>query len=216
MAVTVQLIAKLREATGAGMMDVKNALDEAGGDESKAIEILRKKGAAKAVKRAGKIAAEGRVVSYIHGEGRVGVLVEVNCETDFVSRGDRFGTLTRDVAMHIAATNPQFVSRADVPAELVEKEKSIYRDQLAAEKKPAEMIEKILEGKIGKYFADVCLLEQTWIKDDTMTIEQMLAAATGELGEKIAIRRFARYEVGEGIEKEVVDFAAEVTAQAGM
>ncbi|MEK7648029.1 MAG: translation elongation factor Ts [Patescibacteria group bacterium] len=216
MAVSVQLIAKLREATGAGMMDVKNALDEAGGDESKAIEILRKKGTAKAVKRAGKIAAEGRVVSYIHGEGRVGVLVEVNCETDFVSRGEKFGALTRDVAMHIAAANPQYVSRTEVPAELVEKEKAIYRDQLAAEKKPAEMIEKILEGKIGKYFADICLLEQAWIKDDSMTIEQMLAAATGEIGEKIAVRRFARYEVGEGIEKEVVDFAAEVNAQAGM
>lgn len=216
MAVTVQLIAKLREATGAGMMDVKNALEEAGGDENMAIEILRKKGAAKAVKRAGKVAAEGRVVSYIHGEGRVGVLVEINCETDFVARGDKFVALTRDIAMHIAAANPQFVSRADVPAEAVEKEKAIYRDQLAAEKKPAEMIEKILEGKISKFYAEVCLLEQTYIKNEDMTIEQMLAAATGEIGEKIAVRRFARYEVGEGIEKETTDFVAEVTAQAGI
>lgn len=215
MSISVATISKLRDLTGAGMMDVKNALDEASGDEAKAIEILRKKGAAKAVKRASKVAAEGRVASYIHGEGRVGVLVEVNCETDFVSRGDKFGALVKDIAMHIAAVNPQYVSRDQMPTDMVEKEKNVYREQMAAEGKPADVMEKIIEGKLKKFYEDICLMEQKFIKDEDRTVGQVIEAAVGEIGEKIVVRRFARYELGEGIEKESVDFVAEVNAQLG-
>lgn len=213
MAISVSTISKLRELTGAGMMDVKSALDEAGGDEQKAIEILRKKGAAKAVKRAGKVAAEGKVASYIHGEGRVGVLVEVNCETDFVARSEKFVQLVKDIAMHIAGANPQYVRREDVPGDALEREKAIYREQLAAEGKPADIIEKAVEGKAKRFYSEVCLLDQPFIKDEDKTVEQLINQVVGEIGEKIVVRRFVRYELGEGIEKEVADFVAEVQAQ---
>lgn len=215
MSIPASDIAKLRAETGAGMMDCKAALEETGGDAQKAVEWLRKKGVLRAAKRAGNVAAEGAVISYIHAGGKVGVLVEVNCETDFVARTDGFQALGKDVAMHIAAANPLYVSRADVPEEVVEKEKNVYREQLRAEGKPAEMIEKIVEGKAARFYSEVCLLEQSFVKDEEKTVEQLLAGKTGEIGEKIAVRRFARFALGEGMEKKETDFAAEVAAQMG-
>lgn len=206
-------IAKLRAQTGAGMLDCKKALDEADGNFDAAVEILYKKGIAKAAKRADKIAAEGIVASYIHGGGKVGVLVEVNCETDFVAKNDHFQDLVKDIAMHIAAVAPLYVRPDDVPADVLDKEKNVYREQLQAEGKPADMIEKILEGKINKYLSEICLLNQPFVKDEDKTIDQLLTEKTGEIGEKITVRRFARYELGEGIEKEEKDFAAEVEEQ---
>ncbi len=215
MGVDLQTITKIRERTGAGMMDVKKALDEAQGNEEKAIELLRKRGAAKAVKRAGKVAAEGLVHSYIHGQGRVGVLLEVNCETDFVAKSEPFGVLVKDIAMHIAAIGPRYLSRDEVTPEILDKEKRVYIDQLRAEGKPEAMIDKIVQGKMNKFYSEECLLEQAFVKDEDKTIEQLVTGAIGEIGEKITIRRFARYELGEGIEKEASDFAAEVAAQVG-
>ena len=213
MSITAKDIASLRAQTGAGMLDCKKALEEAAGDMEKAVELLRKKGIAKAAKRAGKIAAEGAVSSYIHGAGRVGVLVEVNCETDFVAKNDGFQGLVRDIAMHIAAAAPQYVSRDEVPADVIAKEKDVYADQLKNEGKPEDMIEKICEGKMNKFYGDVCLLEQKFIKDEDKTIEQLLVEKTGEIGEKLSVRRFSRFELGEGIEKESKDFASEVEEQ---
>jgi len=215
MGVSASDIAQLRAKTGAGMMDCKNALEEAAGDMDKAIDNLRKKGIAKAAKRADKVAAEGGVFSYIHGEGRIGVLLELNCETDFVAKADQFKSLASDIAMHIAASNPKYLSREEVTSEDMDKEKEIYRAQLHNEGKPAEMIEKILEGKMSKYYSEVCLLEQAFIKDEDKTIEKLLAEKTGEIGEKVSLRRFVRYELGEGIEKVCKDFAEEVKEQMG-
>jgi len=206
-------IAKLRAQTGAGMLDCKKALDESGGDFDKALEWLRKRGIAKAAKRAGKIAAEGIVASYIHGAGKVGVLVEVNCETDFVAKNEQFQDLVKDIAMHIAAVGPTYVSRDEVPADAVEKEKDVYRGQMKNEGKPDDIIEKIVTGKVDKYYSEVCLLEQPFIKDEDQTIEQLLTKKTGEIGEKISVRRFSRYELGEGIEKEEKNLAQEVEEQ---
>lgn len=213
MSITAKDIAALREKTGAGMLNCKKALDEANGDMEKAIEILRKKGIAKAAKRAGKIAAEGTVASYIHAGGKIGVLVEINSETDFVAKNDQFKDLVEDIAMHIAAAGPLYLTREEVAAEEVEKEKDVYREQLKAEGKPEEMIEKIIEGKMGKFYGEICLLEQKFIKDEDKTIEQLLTEKTGEIGEKISIRRFARFVLGEGIQKEEKNFAQEVEEQ---
>lgn len=227
MTITASDIAALRARTGAGMMDCKKALEETGSASSpqaaieQAIEILRKSGAIKAAKRAGKIAAEGLVASYIHGIGKIGVLVEVNCETDFVARTDAFKALVNDVAMQIAGANPRYLSREDVPADELEKEKALYREQLKAEgkvfggaqAKPENIIEKILEGKMSKYYSEVCLLDQPFIKDEDKTITQLLAEKTGEIGEKITVRRFTRYELGEGLEKRKNDLNAEVAEQ---
>jgi len=213
MSITAQDIAKLRAQTGAGMMDCKNALEEAGGDFEKAIDILRKKGAAKAAKRAGKIAAEGKVISYIHGEGKIGVLLELNSETDFVAKNEKFLELGQDIAMHIAAMNPKYLTREEVQTEELEHEKDVYREQLKAEGKPEEIMNKIIEGKINKYYSEICLLEQPFIKDEDKTIEQLLIEKSGEIGEKVSLRRFARYELGEGIEKKETDFVAEVQEQ---
>lgn len=210
MAITAADVAKLRAQTGAGMLDCKKALEETNGDFEAAVDVLRKRGATKAAKRAEKVAAEGIVISYIHGAGRIGVLLELNCETDFVARTDAFKALATDIAMHVAAAAPKFLTRAEVGPEVLEREKAVYRDQLVAEGKPAEMIEKILEGKMSRFFGEICLMEQTFIKDEEKTIEQLLNAKVGEIGEKISIRRFTRYELGEGIEKPVTDFAAEV------
>lgn len=212
MGISTADIAKLREATGAGMLDCKKALDEASGDFDKAVDLLRKKGIAKAAKRAGKVAAEGVVRSYIHGS-KIGVLVELNSETDFVAKNEHFLSLADDIAMHIAAAAPQCVSRDEVSAEMIEKEKDVHREQLKNEGKPADMIEKIIEGKMGKYYSEVCLMEQSFIKDEDKTIEQLITEKTAEIGEKITIRRFARFVVGEGIEKETKSFAAEVSEQ---
>ncbi|PIR74690.1 MAG: elongation factor Ts [Candidatus Magasanikbacteria bacterium CG10_big_fil_rev_8_21_14_0_10_47_10] len=213
MTITAKDIAALREKTGAGMLDCKKALEESHGDMESAIDWLRKRGAAKAAKRADKVAAEGAVASYIHGNGRIGVLVEVNCETDFVAKNEQFQELVRDIAMHIAAISPQYVSRDEVPLEMIEREKAIYRDQLNAEGKPEEMVEKILEGKLNKFYEEICLLDQKFIKDEDKTIAKLLEEKTAEIGEKIHIRRFALYRLGEGIEKQESNLAKEVAEQ---
>lgn len=213
MAITSQDIAKLRAQTGAGMLDCKKALDETNGDFDNAVDWLRERGVAKAAKRAGKIAAEGVVASYIHGAGKVGVLVEVNSETDFVAKNDGFQELVSDIALHIAAAAPQYVTREEVPADVVSREKNVYVEQMKNEGKPADMIEKIVAGKLDKFYAEICLMEQSFIKDEDLTIEQFLIQKTGEIGEKISVRRFARYELGEGIEKEKANLAAEVEEQ---
>ncbi|NCO04603.1 MAG: translation elongation factor Ts [Candidatus Magasanikbacteria bacterium] len=206
-------IAKLRSQTGAGMLDCKKALDESNGDMEKALDWLRKRGIAKAAKRADKVTAEGAVASYIHGGGKVGVLVEVNCETDFVAKNENFQDIVNGITLHIAASAPKYLSRNEVPAEAVEKEKDIYREQMKNEGKPADIIEKIIDGKLDKFYSEMCLLEQPFIKDEDLTIEEMLIKKTGEIGEKISIRRFARYELGEGIEKSSKNFAEEVEEQ---
>jgi len=215
MSISASEIAKLRAQTGAGMMDCKNALEESNGDFEKAIDWLRTRGDAKAAKRSGKIAAEGKIFTYLHGAGKIGVMLELNSETDFVAKNENFLNLGNDIAMHIAAMNPKYLSRDEVSQADMDREKEIYRAQLTAEGKPEAMIEKILEGKMGKFYSEVCLLEQAFIKDEDKTIEQLLTATSGSIGEKISLRRFARFEVGEGIEKKVTDFVAEVNEQLG-
>jgi elongation factor Ts len=200
MAITAEMVKQLRDKTGAGMMDCKAALAEADGDIEKAIDILRKKGMASAAKRAGRATKEGVIGHYIHMGGKVGVLVEVNCETDFVARTDDFQGLAREVAMHVAAADPRFVSRDQVPAAELEKEKEIYRAQFAASGKPAQVIDKIVEGKLGSYYSQVCLLEQPSVRDPDVTIEQMLQAATAKTGENITVTRFSRFKLGESAE----------------
>jgi elongation factor Ts len=187
----------LRERTGAPMMDCKQALTEAKGDVEQAIVILRKKGAAVAQKKAARVTSEGSVASYIHAGGKIGVLVEVNCESDFVARTDDFKELVHDIAMHIAASDPKFVRKEDVTPEAYEREKDIYRSQAAATGKPPQVVEKIVEGKMGKFYEEVCLYEQPFIKDQTISIAQLIAGKIGKLGENISVRRFARFKVGD-------------------
>ena len=194
--ITTQMIKELREKTGAGIVDCKKALQEAGGDIEKAVEILRKKGAAKAAKKAERATAEGIVVSYIHAGGKVGALVELNCETDFVARTEDFKALGHEIAMQVAAMAPEYVSREDVPAEIVEKEKEVLKEQALAEGKPEHIVEKIVEGRLSKFFSEKCLLEQPWIKDDSKTIRDLLTDCITKLGENIKVRRFCRFEVG--------------------
>ncbi|MDP1569573.1 MAG: translation elongation factor Ts [Vicinamibacterales bacterium] len=197
MAITAEMVKQLRDRTGAGMMDCKAALAEAGGDMEKAIDILRTKGMASATKRAGRATREGVIGHYIHMGGKVGVLVEVNCETDFVARTDDFQALAKEIAMHIAAADPRFVRRDEVKPEDLEREKEIYRAQFADSGKPANVIEKIIEGKLGSYYAQACLLEQASVRDPNVTIEQMLQAATAKTGENITVTRFSRFKLGE-------------------
>ncbi len=213
MAITAAQVKELRERTGAGMMDCKNALVETNGDVEKAIEYLREKGLAKAAKKSGRVAAEGLVDSYIHLGGRIGVLVEVNCETDFVAKTDEFKGLVKDIAMHIAASKPEYVAREEVPAATIEHEKQIYRQQMLNEGKPEKIVDKIVEGKIDKYFEEVCLLEQPFVKNPDITVGQLLNETISQIGENIVVRRFARFERGEGIEKKEIDFAEEVMSQ---
>lgn len=194
--ITTQMIKELREKTGAGIVDCKKALQEAGGDIEKAVEILRKKGAAKAAKKAERATAEGIVVSYIHAGGKVGALVELNCETDFVARTEDFKQLGHEIAMQVAAMAPEYVSREEVPAEAVEKEKEILKQQALAEGKPEHIVEKIVEGRLAKFFSEKCLLEQPWIKDDSKTIQELLTDYITKLGENIKVKRFCRFEVG--------------------
>ncbi len=208
-------ISKLREVTGAGILDCKKALEETSGDFQAALDWLRKKGVIKAAKRADKVASEGIVASYIHGGGKIGVLVEVNCETDFVAKTDLFCALVNDIAMHIAAAAPQCVSRTEIASHMLERERSVYREQMQSENKPSEIVEKIIEGKIGKFYSEMCLLEQPFIKDEDKTIEQLLIEKTSEIGEKISIRRFARFVLGEGIERSTADFVKDVQEQLG-
>ena len=198
MEITASLVKDLREKTGAGMMDCKKALAEASGDFEKAIDYLRKKGIASAAKKAGRATKEGSISSYIHGEGKVGVLLEVNCETDFVARTEQFRTFVKDVSMHIAAASPQWVTPDEVPADVIAKEKEISIAQLAASGKPAAMLEKIAEGKIKKFFEDSCLMQQPFVKAPDKTIETLQKEMIAALGENIAIRRFARFVLGEG------------------
>lgn len=199
MEISASMVKELREKTGAGMMDCKKALSETSGDFEKAVEYLRKKGIASASKKAGRLTKEGSVISYIHGEGKVGVLLEVNCETDFVARTEQFRQFVKDVAMHIAAANPQWVLSTEVPAEIMTKEKEIAVAQMQASGKPAAVLEKIAEGKLKKYFEDNCLLHQLFVKDPNKTIEQLLKETIATLGENITIRRFTRYALGEGL-----------------
>ena len=215
MKITAGMVKELREGTGAGMMDCKKALQEADGDMDKAVELLRKKGLAAAAKKAGRIAAEGAVGSYIHAGGKIGVLVEVNCETDFVARTDDFQALVRDIAMHIAAAEPRFVSRDEVTDDVMEAERRIYREQALESGKPENVVDRIVEGKIGKFYSEAVLLEQPFVKDPDKTIQQLLAEKIAKIGENIQVRRFARFKMGEGLEKREDDFAAEVAAQAG-
>lgn len=210
--ISANLVKELRERTGAGMMDCKKALVEANGDLEKAIEILREKGLAAAAKRSGRTTAEGLVEAYIHGEGRIGVLLEINCETDFVAKTEEFKELAKDIAMQIAAAKPLYVSRNDIPEEEIEKEKSILKAQALNEGKPENIVEKMVEGRIEKYYKEVCLLEQPFIKDPDKSVEQLITEKIAKIGENISVRRFVRYELGEGIAKKENDFAAEVQA----
>jgi elongation factor Ts len=213
MAISAAQVKELRAKTGAGMMDCKKVLTEADGDMERAIELLREKGLAKAEKKADRIAAEGVVESYIHAGGRIGVLVEVNCETDFVAKTDDFRTFVKDVAMQIAAMNPQYVRREEVPAEELEKEKEILRNQALQEGKPEHIVDKMVEGRLGKFYERVCLLEQPFIKDGDKKIDELVKEKIAKIGENITIRRFVRYELGEGLEKREDDFVQEVMSQ---
>jgi elongation factor Ts len=212
---SLELIKELRARTGAGMADCKKALGESGNDLDKAVDWLRAKGIANAAKKAGRVAAEGTVGSYIHGEGRIGVLVEVNCETDFASRNEHFQALVKDVAMHVAAFSPRYLDRNEVPAADVEAERAVQVQRVMEEGKPQAVAERIVEGRMGKWFEEVCLLDQAWFKDDKQKVSDVVTAAVALIGENIRIRRFARFELGEGIEKKTSDFAAEVAAQIG-
>ena len=213
MAVTAKMVQALRAQTGAGIMDCKKALTETDGDLEKAVEALRKRGLASAAKKSGRVTSEGMVASYIHGGGKLGVLVEVNCETDFVARTEQFQQLVKDISMHIAASNPLCVKREDVSEDVIQKEREIYAAQFENSGKPAQVIEKIVDGKIEKYFSDVCLLEQPFVKDQDKSVQQLVTETIAQLGENINIRRFVRFVLGEGIEKEEKDLAQEVAAQ---
>ncbi|RKN86490.1 translation elongation factor Ts [Paenibacillus ginsengarvi] len=213
MAVTAQAVKELREKTGAGMLDCKKALEEANGDLTKASEILREKGLAAAAKKGDRVATEGAVESYIHAGGRIGVLVEVNCETDFVGKTDSFREFVRDIAMQIAATSPLYVGREEVPQEALDKEREILRNQALNEGKPAHIVDKMVEGRLSKYYEENCLLEQAFIKDQDKTINTLLNEKVATIGEKISIRRFVRFELGEGLEKKQDNFVEEVMAQ---
>lgn len=188
------LLKELRDLTGAGMLDIKAAVDEAGGDKEKAIEILRKKGQSKILKKADRVANEGVVESYIHAGGRVGVLLEVNCETDFVARTDDFKALAKELALHIAASNPLYINTADVPEEVIAKEKEIYKEQI--KDKPADVIDKIVEGKLAKYYEETCLMEQPFFRDQDKKVKEVIADSVSKMGENVVVRRFARYQLG--------------------
>jgi len=198
MAITAEQVKQLRDKTGAGMMECKAALTEANGDLEEAVTILRKRGLAQAAKRAGRATAQGTIGTYIHLNGRIGVMVEVNCESDFVARTDDFNNLVKEVAMHIAAADPKWVRREDVPADAIEKERAIYRAQMEGSGKPANVLDKIIEGKLGSFYSQFVLLDQPSIRDGNVTIAQVVAQATAKTGENIQINRFTRYRVGEG------------------
>lgn len=210
---TAQDVAKLRAQTGVGMMECKKALTDANGDFEKAIVLLRERGLKAVDKKQGRIASEGLVSSYIHMGGRIGVLVEVNCETDFVAKSEDFQNLVKDIAMHIAASNPKYVSEAEVDPSELESEKEILRVQALNEGKPATIVDKMIEGRIKKFYEDVCLLNQHFVKNPDLTIKDLLTEATLRIGEKISIRRFVRYELGEGLEKRQDNLAEEVAKQ---
>ena len=217
--ITASMIKDIREKTGAGMVDCKKALIETDGNIEEAIELLRKKGMATAGKKAGRVTAEGAVGSYIHMGGKVGVMVEVNCESDFVARGDEFQQLVKDVAMHIAAVDPKYVTREDVPEAEVDKERDFLMDQLKSDEKnsskPEEVLKKIIEGRLNKFYEEIVLLEQSFVKDPSKTVGDLVTEKIASIKENISIRRFTRYKMGEGIEKKQDDFAAEVASMTG-
>ncbi len=213
-AVSASVVKELRDKTGAGMMDCKKALTEVGGDLTKAEEWLRQKGLSKAANKAGRVAAEGAVGSYIHMGGKIGVLVEVNCETDFVARTDAFQQLVKDVAMHIAALNPKWLKREEVPADVVAKEREIYKVQMKESGKPEKAWDKIIEGKLEKFFSEFCLIEQAFAKDQGKSVKQIVDETIAKTSENIQIRRFVRFQLGEGIEKKKDDLAAEIAKMA--
>ncbi|HDP35677.1 MAG TPA: translation elongation factor Ts [Candidatus Hydrogenedentes bacterium] len=213
MAISATQVKELRDATGAGMMDCKRALEEKGGNFDEAVKYLRERGMAKAAKRASKVASQGAVGSYIHMGGKIGVLVEVNCETDFVARGEAFQEFVKDLCLQICSASPQWIAKEDVPEAAYQAEKEVYVKQAAETGKPQNICEKIAEGKMSKWFSEVCLLEQPFVKDDKKIIKDLIAELTAKCGEKVVVRRFVRFQLGEGIEKEETDFAAEVAAE---
>lgn len=214
MEITAALIKELRDKTSAGMMDCKKALTEANGDLNKAADLLREKGLASVAKKSGRIASEGIVESYVHG-GRIGVLVEVNTETDFVAKNDEFKNFVKDIAMQIAAVNPKYVTREEVPEEALEHEKKVLTEQALNEGKPEKIVEKMVAGRLEKFYEEIVLLDQKFIKDSDLKVQDLLNNISAKIGEKINIRRFVRYEVGEGLEKREEDFAEEVAKQIG-
>jgi len=216
MEINATMIKDLRERTGAGMSDCKKALTEVGGDMDKAIDYLRAKGLAKAAKKAGREATEGAVVSYIHGGGRIGVLVEINCETDFVARNEDFQGFTREVALQIAAMSPQFVRKDEVPNDVISREREVLLAKAKESGKPEPVMQKMVDGQISKWMKEICLLDQAWVKDPDKTIDQVQQELIAKIGENIKIRRFVRWELGEGLEKKKDDFATEVAKQAGL
>lgn len=210
--VTAKDVKALRERTLAGMMDCKKALEANDGDIDKAAEWLQKKGLSEVGKKAGRVTAEGTVHSYIHMGGKIGVLVEVNCETDFVARGDDFRDFTKDVAMQIAAARPEYLKREDVPEDVIAKQREIFKAQVIEQGKPEKIADKIVDGKINKWYSEICLMEQPFVKEPKMSVEDLRASVVQKSGENVSVRRFTRYELGEGIEKKQADLAAEVAA----
>ena len=210
MSISAKDIKELRELTGAGMMDCKQALKECDGDPEKAKTWLREKGMASAAKRAGRVAAEGAVCSYIHMGGKIGVLAEINCETDFVAKGEKFQELCKNICLQICSATPRWIRREDVPADVIEAETEIYIKQMADSGKPENILEKIAEGKLGKFYEESCLLDQPFVKEPKTKVEDLIKELSGQVGEKIDVRRFERFQLGEGIEKAQVDFAEEV------
>ena len=202
MEISIEKVKDLRQRTGAGVVDCKAALQEAKGDMEAAIEYLRRKGLATAAKKAGRIATDGQVSSYIHAGGKMGVLVEINCETDFVAKTEDFQAFVKNIAMHIAAANPQYIRREDIPPEVLERERRIYRSQALDVGKPEKVINKIVEGKLERFYSEVCLLEQTYIKDSDLTVKEVFDALIAKIGENITIRRFARFQLGEGLQSQ--------------
>jgi elongation factor Ts len=213
MSISAQQVKELRELTGAGMMECKSALQEAEGDFEKAIILLRKKGLAAAAKKAARITSDGLVVSYVHPGGKIGVLIELNCETDFVAKTPEFHELAKDLAMHIAALDPKYLRKEDVDPEVLDREREIYREKARSSGKPVNVIDKIVEGQLSKFYADFCVYEQPFVKDDKITVGQLIADRIVKTGENISLRRFARYKLGEGLQKRGDDFAGEVAAQ---
>jgi elongation factor Ts len=213
MEITAQMVKELRQRTDAPMMQCKAALTESGGNMDQAVQLLRKKGVAAAEKRAGRVASDGAVGSYIHAGGKIGVLVEVNCETDFVARGEDFQALVKDIAMHIAAAEPRFLRREEVTEDVLAREREVHAAQVLASGKPEHLVEKIVAGKMERFYSENVLLEQAFVKNPDQSIQQMITEKVAKLGENIQVRRFVRYKLGEGIEKQTTDFAAEVAAQ---
>jgi len=213
--ITSQMVRELRERTQAGMMDCKKALEETGGDMEKAVDYLRQKGLAQASKKAGRIATEGLVDAYIHGDGRIGVLIEVNCETDFVAKTEEFRSLVRELAMQVAALKAEYVRREDVPEAVLAHEREINRQRALNEGKPERVVDRIVEGRIEKFFEEVCLLEQPYVRDGNKKVKDIIQEHIARIGENIQVRRFVRFERGEGLQKKTEDFAAEVQAQLG-